>query len=687
MLDPAHVEAGSPWHQGEIAIQESAGVVEQMAPVGRRAIRDHLIEQHRAFFPQLPFIVIGAVDPVGDVWATLISGRPGFLHAPDPLTLDVSAQREPGDPADAGLGDGQPVGLLGIELHTRRRNRLNGTIRRHGADGFAVEVRESFGNCPQYIRLRRFAFVRDPAEPSTAQSEELQVLDEAARAMIASAETLFIASFVDTADRGRQVDVSHRGGRPGFVRVDAEGTLTIPDFAGNNFFNTLGNIRMNPRAGLVFVDFASGDLLQLTGEAEVVLDDLEIAAFQGAERLLRVRPRRIVRRPGALPLRWTSDEGGASPNAALTGDWNEAARRLLAQASAMAWRPMRVAKVVEESAAIRSLHLQPADGGALLPHRAGQHLPVRFTLPGSPAPVRRAYTISAAPSDRAFRISVRAQGAVSRRLHELQVGDEIEALAPAGGFTIDAGERRTAVLLAAGIGVTPMVALLRHIVFEALRTRQTRPTVLFYAARSRAERAFDDELSRLVKAGRGAVRLVRLLTDVSGAVRGRDYEIEGRLALAVLKAHLAFDDYDFYLCGPGGFMQDIHDGLRSLSIPEERIHAEIFGPSSLEQHAAPGDGQPAQVSERPVTVAFAPSGREARWTPSSGTLLELAEASGLSPPFGCRSGTCGTCRAQVTAGWVAHQPKASAPVADSEALLCSSMPSAAGGDRLELRLA
>ena len=687
MFDPAHVETSSPWHQGEIEVQESAGVVEQMAPIGRRAIRDHLIEQHRAFYPQLPFIVAGAVDPAGDVWATLISGRPGFLHAPDPLRLDVSARREPSDPADAGLGDGQSVGLLGIELHTRRRNRLNGTIRRHGADGFAVEVRESFGNCPQYIRLRNLAFVRGPAEPSTADPEELQALDDAARVMIASAETLFIASFVDTADGERQVDVSHRGGRPGFVRVDADGTLTIPDFAGNNFFNTLGNIRTNPKAGLVFVDFAGGDLLQLTGGAEVVLDDPDIAAFQGAERLLRIRPRRIVWRPGALPLRWTSDEDGASPNTALTGDWSEAAQRLVAKASATAWRSMRVVRIVEENAAIRSLHLEPADDGALLPHRAGQHLPVRFTLPGSAAPVRRAYTISAAPSDRVFRISVRAQGAASRRLHELQAGDEIEALAPAGSFTIDAGEGRTAVLLAAGIGVAPMMAMLRRLGFEGLRPRRPRPTVLFYGARSRAERAFDDELSQLVEAGRGAIRLVRLLTDVSGAERGRDYEIEGRLALAVLKAHLALDDYDFYLCGPGGFVQDLHDGLRSLSIPGERIHAEVFGPSSLKHHTAPSDGRPAQGSKGPVTVVFAPSGREARWTPSSGTLLELAESSGLSPPFSCRLGTCGTCRAQVISGRVAHQPRASAPIGDSEALLCSSMPGAVGGGRLELRLA
>ncbi len=123
--------------------------------------------------------------------------------------------------------------------------------------------------------------------------------------MIAVADTFFVASYVDRGSGQRQVDVSHRGGRPGFVRVGSDGVLTIPDFAGNQFFNTLGNLLVNPRAGLVFVDFATGDLLQLSGDAQVVLDDPQIAAFEGAERFWRFTPRRAVYRPGAVPLRWT----------------------------------------------------------------------------------------------------------------------------------------------------------------------------------------------------------------------------------------------------------------------------------------------------------------------------------------------------------------------------------------------
>ena len=324
-VDPEPV---SPWHPGELAIQHAAGVVAEMGPIGRRAIRDHMNPQHAAFYPLLPFVVLGAVDPDGEVWATLLAGEPGFLQAPDPLTLVVAAARDGGDPADAGLDDGAAVGLLGIELHSRRRNRLNGVLHRSGPQGCAISVRESFGNCPKYIHLRDVRVVRDPGKPAAAPPEALQAFDAAARATIAAADTLFIASSIERPGTGRQVDVSHRGGRPGFVHLSADGTLMIPDFFGNRFFNTLGNIHVNPKAGLVFVDFASGDLLQLTGAAEVSLNDPLIAAFDGAERLLRVRPHRIVRRRNALPLRWTATEGGTSLQVSRTGEWTTARQRI-----------------------------------------------------------------------------------------------------------------------------------------------------------------------------------------------------------------------------------------------------------------------------------------------------------------------------------------------------------------------
>ena len=318
------VEPLSPWHAGELAMQRSAGSAEKLAMRGHLLLRDHLIDQHRQFYPLLPFIVAGAVDARGDAWATILAGRPGFVQSPDPYRLSIAAARDSGDPADGGLNDGDAVGLLGIELHTRRRNRLNGLVRRTGAQAFDVLVQQSFGNCPQYIQLRDFAFVRDPATPSRAAPRELDRLDDRARAVIAGADTLFVASYVEDATRGRMVDVSHRGGRPGFVHVGTDGVLTIPDFFGNRFFNTLGNLIANPKAGLLFVDFETGDALQLTGDAEVILDSPEIAAVQGAERLWRFAPRRILYRPDALPLRWRFQPDGWSPQSLRTGTWDHA---------------------------------------------------------------------------------------------------------------------------------------------------------------------------------------------------------------------------------------------------------------------------------------------------------------------------------------------------------------------------
>lgn len=680
------------WHAGETAMQQRAGVAEKMAAVGQRAVRDFMPDQHRDFFAQIPFVVVGSVDQSGDAWASLLAGRPGFISSSTPRSLEIDARPDASDPVSEGMREGDAIALLGIELHTRRRNRANGLLRAASGRALSFELDQSFGNCPQYIQLRDFAFVREPDQPFTGAIEASATLDRAARDMIAAADTFFVATYAEREDR-RQVDVSHRGGRAGFVRVAADGTLTVPDFAGNLFFNTLGNILLNGKAGLVFVDFETGDLLQLTGDAEVILDSPEIAAFQGAERLWSFRARRLVRRRGALPLRWAFRAEGWSPNALMTGDWTQAADRIRASELATQWRPFKVAKIVDESSSIRSFHLQPDDGAGLLPHQAGQHLPIRVSLPGSDKPVIRTYTLSVAPSDGMYRISVKRDGLVSRHLHDsIHAGDIIEARAPTGSFTIDAREKRPAVLLAGGVGITPMLAMLRHVVYEGLRTRGIRPTFLFQAAHAKPDRAFDAELRQLAAAGGGAVRIIRVLSDVDGAGQDIDYDAAGRIDMALLSRVLPFNDYEFYLCGPLQFTQSLYDGLRGYNIADGRIHAEAFGPSSLVRKpdvaaAAPTPRLPAATT--PVPVTFAASMKEARWTPESGTLLELAEARGLSPAFSCREGNCGSCRTRLLAGAVTYLKEPTAEVADDEVLICCAVPAkpeAEGDDRIQLDL-
>jgi ferredoxin-NADP reductase len=228
-----------------------------------------------------------------------------------------------------------------------------------------------------------------------------------------------------------------------------------------------------------------------------------------------------------------------------------------------------------------------------------------------------------------------------------------------------------------------MLAMLRHLVYEGLRTRHIRPTWFLYAARTKAERAFDEELQALVRAAGGSVRLVNVLSDSSGAVSGSDYQALGRIDMAMLSEVLPFNDYDFYLCGPGGFMQSIYDGLRGLNIADTRIHAEAFGPAALKRIPGSGTESALQPSAPPrssadvvVPVRFARAAKDVQWHPdASGTLLDLAEASGLTPEFSCRGGSCGTCRTRILEGSVAYpdQPPAAA-TGENEALICCAVP-------------
>ena len=680
-IEPTH--AASPWHEGELAIQRSLGVVDRMDAPGRNFVRSFMPEQHQQFFPMLPFIVLGAVDPAGDVWASLRAGEPGFMQAPDAHALNVQLPRDRNDPADGGMEDGAAIAVLGIQLETRRRNRLNGTIRRTADDRFVVAVGQSFGNCPQYIQLRDFSFTREPNAPPKAPPVHLDGLDARAKEIITNADAFFVASYVDRDNGLRQVDVSHRGGKTGFVRVGEDDVLTIPDFAGNKFFNTLGNFMLNPRAGLLFVDFATGDMLQMTGEAEVILASPEIDAFQGAERLWRFRPRQVVYRPDGSPLRWSFEQAGWSPNSLMTGDWQQTKDRLHATARAGEWRPFRIVRTEDESATIRSLYLEPADDAGLAPFRAGQHLSIRLKTEGKP--IVRSYTLSAAPSDAAYRISVKRDGTVSSLLHGLGPGDVIETRAPAGSFVIDPTERRPAVLLAAGVGITPMIAMLRHILYDGLRNRRIRPTWLFQSARSLDERAFNQEIASLVDAGQGKIRLTRVFSQTDGARKGEDYDTAGRIDIPLLQSTLPFDDYDFYLCGPRAFMQSLYDGLRALNVADARIHAETFGLSSLTRNLDAGlptvSKPPANTS---VRVIFTDSGKEARWQPGEGTLLELAEARGLSPEYGCRNGSCGSCSTRVLEGEVAYPQQPSFEVGQGEALICCAVPAENDGQALQL---
>jgi hypothetical protein len=296
----------SPFHAGEQALQAQAGVRQRIEQIGRAIIRDHMPDQHRELFGKLPTLLLGALDASGQPWATMLHGAPGFVSSPDARTLRVQALPAPGDPVAALLHDGAAVGLLGLEPHTRRRNRMNGRVQALGASGFEVGVRQSFGNCPKYIVGRQPEAVPGrSAAPARALAADL---DDEALALLRRADTLFIASasraMPEAAD-GDGVDVSHRGGPPGFVQIsrgpDGRGwRLTLPDYLGNNLFNTLGNLLAWPHAGLLVVDPDRGDTLHLAAGATIEVD--------ATGRRLHLDVQHGWWRAAALPLRWSAPQ-------------------------------------------------------------------------------------------------------------------------------------------------------------------------------------------------------------------------------------------------------------------------------------------------------------------------------------------------------------------------------------------
>ncbi len=294
---------------------------ERFAALGHQVIRDFMPDQHREFYRHLPFIVTGHLDTAGHPWASILAGAPKFLTSPDPRQLAIHALPDPATPLSAALAPGMSIGLLGIEPHTRRRNRLNGIVSVVNDGGFDVDVRQSFGNCPKYIQARTSEFV--PGLRETRGAIRTDVLGGAAHDIIVAADTFFIASAHPRAgagdDRANGVDVSHRGGKSGFVRINDPSTLTVPDFLGNFFFNTLGNLVVNPRAGLLFADFDKGHLLHVATDAEIVWAGPEVASFHGAQRLLKFRVREVLFFPNALPLRFGPAQ--LSPHLAATGGW------------------------------------------------------------------------------------------------------------------------------------------------------------------------------------------------------------------------------------------------------------------------------------------------------------------------------------------------------------------------------
>lgn len=292
------------FHEGEIAVQQHAGVRAMAQRVGQ-SIHNAMPPAAQQFLRAQPFIVLGGADGDGRVWATLLRGAPGFARALNQNTVQIDALPPEGDPLRETWHQSAPLGMIAIEPATRRRMRLNGTAQVQNG-GLLVQMRQVYANCPKYIQKRELQSVASPPATNAVVQRGTQLSPEQTR-FIESADTFFIVS--QGPDSG--ADASHRGGTPGFVRVESPQRLVFPDYSGNAMFNTLGNLESDPRAGLIFVDWQHGDTLQLSGKARVNWDAQSAAGFAGAERVVEFEIEAVVATKSPQDWHWEFIE--ASP--------------------------------------------------------------------------------------------------------------------------------------------------------------------------------------------------------------------------------------------------------------------------------------------------------------------------------------------------------------------------------------
>ena len=454
-------------------------------------------------------------------------------------------------------------------------------------------------------------------------------------------------------------------------------------------------IRMDePRmAALLVAQHRPGFYFRVLEEGEVGAGDEIIKVADGAERMS------VAEIDGALYLRGhTRDQlERAWRIPPLSAGWKESFQALLEQEDTAgaaagnaglapssgpppAWvgfRPLRVSRIEKESATVKSFSLMPADDRPLVAALPGQFIILRIKPNADGPPVLRNYSLSDLPSDDHYRVSVKLEenGAASTYLHtHVGVGDVLGVAAPRGAFTLGPDGKKV-VLISAGVGVTPVLAMLHALAAEA----SPREIWWLYGARNRDDHPFAEEALNLIKSLPSAKSYVEYSRPGLEDRVGLDFDAAGRIGTEVLQKIGVPHDADFYLCGPAAFMDDLTAGLKAWGVADDRVHGEIFGPSKAitpgiadAPHAPPhAPVGPAGIGPQ---ISFARSGLNARWDPKFGSLLDFAEACEVPVRWSCRTGVCHMCESGLISGNVKYQPDPLDPPAQGNLLLCCSQP-------------
>ncbi len=387
-------------------------------------------------------------------------------------------------------------------------------------------------------------------------------------------------------------------------------------------------------------------------------------------------------RISALSLDWqgsmqallsAAEAGGTTGNAGLG----------LGASAPLAWRGFRPVLVVgsrKESADVRSFELVAEDGSPLPSALPGQYIMLRMRPRPDALAVTRNYSLCG-PAASNYRIGVKDErGLASGFLHQsVRAGSRLEISAPRGSFTLATGATPI-VLISAGVGVTPMLAMLHGAV--ATNAVASPPVWWLHSARDRAHHSFAKEADNLLGALRASHRCVIYSRPAAGDTLGQDFDRAGHLSLQVLHELGIPQDADFYLCGPPRFLKDFQQGLAAWGIPWPRVHIEVFGPAptltpGISSVAAALPHRPDGPAGGGPTVTFSRSDLSVSWDSRFGSLLELAEACAVPVRWACRSGVCHNCESGLIEGELAYGPEPLDPPAEGNALICCSTPKTA----------
>jgi len=601
----------SVFHQGELAIQQRADESD-IAQRNSVVVKKHIINGALPFIAQQVMTVISSTDENNHIWTSVLLGQQGFISALDDQHIVINPQQmisQPADPLWRNIEKNSQVGLVVIELSTRRRLRVNGNINRIDDGKYEVTVAQAYPNCPKYIQRRQPVLSNDVLTYKAPEPEFGKALTSMQVELISKSDSFFVGSGVDN----HHNDASYRGGAPGFVNVINKHELLIPDYQGNSMFNTLGNFQENPNAGLVFIDFTDNKLVQLTGTAKILWDQSDDSNNTGGtKRYWRFSIQAWQETKLPTGLNWTFFD--YSPHNPKAGNTNEENTSVL---------HLQVKDIVQQSEKIKVFRLAGKDGAILPAFEAGAHLPIDVTLSTKQTVQRHYSIISSSHDNRFYDIAVQQekQGrGGSNHLHkQVKIGEQLTAKPPVNDFSLTSSGKHH-VLIAGGIGITPILAMVRTL------SENNESFELHYSVKTIADLAFKNEITQL--AGQQAHFYI------TQEGNGSRLNLLSLLATENKANHV-------YACGPLSMIEAIKDTAHNNCWQPSHIHYESFGSA-------------VHKNDKAIKVNLKKSGKVIVINPKE-TILAGLLAAKIDVPYECERGECGMCATEYTQGAADHR--------------------------------